>query len=489
MEISRAQNASIAYEYGCEPLSLIIEPSRWRGFGSHLRSVGMSMNVEHHRATPPSHLSEVIMNKNVDFRVDTRAGSLGHKCVLPLAFFGGNPVVPKGSVTPWPAPKKKHLDALGTVVGSGKYHRVNHPVVSGVEQSLGKWTGNWTVRAVGSGTAAVHVALDYFKTRGSRVITGALNWPGAVGPISISGLQPEFVDVDLNLAGLDQHAAADHLGNSEAAVLITHLFGNNILVPELRKAARSQGVAIIDDICQSIAASKNIADGEYLDSDALALSGNGAKHLGAGELGFVLSNNTDLIDHVDNVSLTSSSRNGARVFSPNSQGYNYRPNVFSAAVAASRIDGLDKQLDKRRTNAIVLWHLIGDLPGLLPLFNPYDRHQSLLNFPVRIDPEALGLPPGPQSRDFMVQLLQAEGVPVRVWLTKPVFEFLPEVRSKWNSADFPNTVKLLDTMFYVSEIAPPNNPDVMKLFADAFHKVWEALPFVAGRMSEVTAEA
>lgn len=108
----------------------------------------------------------------------------------------------------------------------------------------------------------------------------------------------------------------------------------------------------------------------------------------------------------------------------------------------------------------------------------------MLNFPLRIEPEALGFGPGPAARDFVVKSLQAEGVPIWVWLTKPVFEYLPGIRDDWRAADFPNTAKLLDTMFYVSEIAPPNNIEVMKLYAEAFHKVWEALyklgPKIAG---------
>ncbi|UES60116.1 DegT/DnrJ/EryC1/StrS aminotransferase family protein (plasmid) [Roseibium aggregatum] len=396
-----------------------------------------------------------------------------------LALFGGSPAVVPGSVIPWPAARKKHVKALASVVDSGKYHRVNHPIVAGLETRLTDWAGNWSVRAVGSGTAAVHVELDYYKSRGTKVVTAALNWPGAVGPITISGLEPVFVDVEPDLAGIDQKAAADLFKPGAAAVLVTHLFGNNILAPNLRAAARSNGVAIVDDVCQSINAVRNIVNGTYLDSDALALSGNGAKHLGAGELGFVLTRDADLIEHVDEVSLASSSRNGARIFSPNSKGYNYRPNVFSAAVAHQRLKHIERQLHKRRQNTAALWKRLKKLPGLLPLFDPSDENHSMLNFPLRIDSERLGFAEGPAARDFIVKLLQAEGVPVWVWLTRPVFEFLPDVRDKWSASDFPNTMKLLDTMFYVSEIAPPNDTGVMKLYADAFEKIWEALPDLA----------
>ncbi|PDT49534.1 DegT/DnrJ/EryC1/StrS family aminotransferase [Sinorhizobium americanum] len=420
------------------------------------------------------------MNKRA--RIDTDANQASSASPeMKLAFFGGDPVFSPERITTWPAAQKKHLDALRAVVESGKYHRVNHPIVTELEQNLSMWTGKWMVRAVGSGTAAIHIALDYFKSRGERVVTAALNWPGAVGPIAICGLRPIFVDVDLDLAGIDQKSTAEKLAPNVAALLTTHLFGNNILVPDARSAARTQGVALIDDVCQTIAAAKAIFDGTHLDSDALALSGNGAKHLGSGELGFILTEDSNLIEHVDRVSLASSARNGERIFSPCAQGYNYRPNVFSSSIANTRITNLDTQLQKRRNNGQLLWGMIRELPGLLPLFNPSDQHQSMLNFPLRIEPESLGFSAGPAGRDFIVNLLKAEGVPVWVWLRKPVFEYLPNIHDSWRAADFPNTMKLLDTMFYISEIAPPNDADVMELYAAAFHKVWKALPRLVGK--------
>ncbi|AHG50189.1 hypothetical protein RLEG12_00880 (plasmid) [Rhizobium leguminosarum bv. trifolii CB782] len=407
---------------------------------------------------------------------DRKTGNAsGAVSVGKLAVFGGQAVIPRGRVAPWPAAEDKHLEALRRVVDSGKYHRVNHPIVGDLEQSLASWAGKWQVRAVGSGTAAIHIGLDYFKGRGEQVVTAALNWPGAVGPIKMSGLDPVFVDVDMNFAAIDQRAAVEMFNSNVAAVLVTHLFGNNVTLSGARTLARAKGIAVIDDICQSISAAKPIADGAHLDADVLALSGNGAKHLGAGELGFVMTEDPNLIEHVDRVSLSSSSRSGARIFSPSSQGHNYRPNVFSSSIAEQRLTEMDRQLHIRRDNSKVLWGLIGGLVGLFPVFSPSDTDHSVLNFPVRVEPETLGFGPGPAARDFIVKALQAEGVPASVWLTKPVFEYLPDIRHNWKAADFPNTVKLLDTMFYVSEIAPPNDGEVMGLYAEAFYKVWDAL--------------
>ncbi|PCI04070.1 MAG: DegT/DnrJ/EryC1/StrS family aminotransferase [Hyphomicrobiales bacterium] len=393
-----------------------------------------------------------------------------------LAAFGGEPVIEKGQIVPWPAACKKHAELLASVVSSGKYHRVNHPIVTKLEQRLAAWSNWWDVRAVGSGTSAVHIGLDYFRNRGPKVVTAALNWPGAVGPIGFSNMTPEFVDVDLSNAAINQEAAANRVTNDVGVVLITHLFGNFVDAEKLREVSRKNGAAIVDDVAQSIAAIK-VGDGQHpLNSDVLALSGNGAKHLGAGELGFVLSRDPDLIEHVDRVSLTSSSRNGERVFSPNTSGYNYRPNVFSSAIASSRVKKLDQQLKHRRKNCFSFWSKAKHCEGLLPIFNPDDMRNSFLNLPLRIDTEVLDLPANPIVRDYIVNLLRAEGVPVLVWLTKPVFDYLPKWQGKWSATDFPNTQLLLDTMFYLSEIAPPNNKALMQQYANAFEKVWAALP-------------
>ena len=107
--------------------------------------------------------------------------------------------------------------------------------------------------------------------------------------------------------------------------------------------------------------------------------------------------------------------------------------------------------------------------------------------PLRLDPQALDLPETPQVRDYVINLLQAEGVPLWVWLRRPVFAYLPAFRDKWSSRDFPNTQKLLDTMFYISEIAPPNGKPVMRAYADAFHKVWAVLPSLRAEIRRSTA--
>src|SRR3546814_199143 len=175
-----------------------------------------------------------------------------------LAAYGGRASVDPARITRWPAPGPRHISALIEVVHSGRFHRVNHPIVSTLEAEFSAWTKQFSVRAVGSGTAAIHIALDHHRNGGRKVLTPALNWPGALGPIHFAGLEPLFVDVDPEDASIDENDALSKLSGDVGIVLVTHLFGNVSPAPRLRAKARSLGhVAIVDDCAQAIGATRD----------------------------------------------------------------------------------------------------------------------------------------------------------------------------------------------------------------------------------------
>jgi dTDP-4-amino-4,6-dideoxygalactose transaminase len=404
-----------------------------------------------------------------------------------LAYFGGNPVLSQADITNWPAPVESHISALKDVVKSGKYHRVNHPIVELFESEFCQWTELPFIRTVGSGTAALHICLDYYKQAGQKVIVSALNWPGAIGPIFHAGMTPLFVDVNIEDACMDDQKVIESLNKSQnniAIILATHLFGNTNLLSQTRNFLKTQSrISIIDDCAQHIGLFELTKNRDNFKFDALTVSGNGSKHLGAGELGVICSSIDGVINHVDKVSLVSSSRNGERIFSPCTMGFNYRPNVFSAAIALDRLETIQQQVNDRRNNVFDLIKELRTLQGLELLFNTRETSNSFCSLPLRIDFEKLNLPKKGFIRDNILKLLKAEGLPVSVWLTKPVWEYLPYKLDAIDLKDFPNTHKLLESMFYLTEIAPPNNSRTMYLYAAAFQKVWNAIPLIADSLS------
>ncbi|WP_321905604.1 DegT/DnrJ/EryC1/StrS family aminotransferase [Paraburkholderia tropica] len=386
-----------------------------------------------------------------------------------LAYFGGARLIKDDVITPWPAPEDSHHLALKSVIKTGKYHRVNHPVVKDFEQKLKTFSGLSNVSAVGSGSAAVHIALDYFSAGRQKGVVSALNWPGAVAGLIHCQIEPVFVDVDLATACMSDEATANQI-SLNSLVINTHLFGNYSKIDDTRKIARGLDVPVIDDCAQAIGAARQIT--VCAQEATIAISGNGAKHLGAGELGALCSTHVGVIEHVDRVSLSSSSRNGDRVFSPSTKGYNFRPNVFSAAIAAQRLSGIESQISVRRANALRLATRLSALNGIVPIFNMEDDHNSFCSAAFRFDFDEMDLPWDEHIRDRLVDVLSAEGVPIGVWLRRPVWDFLPSIRVARSLHEFPNTGKLLSSMFYVSEVAPPNDFRVMDEIAAGFEKVW-----------------
>lgn len=384
----------------------------------------------------------------------------------------------KGHYHIWPSPCEEDLSALKRVVSGEKYHRVNHPLVMELEQRLADWSGLSVCRVMNTGTSAIHTGAAYLSQRHGirKAVVSALNWPSAVAPVYMAGMEPVYVDVELNSGCMAEKNVLEEF-QSSSMVLVTHLFGNVAYLPDVRKqAAESEQMVILDDCSQGMGISRLLSsERAEVHTDCVAFSGNGAKHLAAGELGIIMGNEEELLKYVDYISLSSSSRNGERVFSPFTKGYNYRPNVFSCAIAIYRLETMTEQLAGRWKNSVFLWEQLNGLKGLHPIFSTDDKNANFYGAPFRVDPGELDLPDNSGCRDYIVDLLSAEGLPVSVWLKKPVWEYLDYNRTNCDLTAFPNTKRLLDTMFTVTEIAEPNNRDIMLTYASAFHKVWSFL--------------
>lgn len=386
-----------------------------------------------------------------------------------LALFGGEAQIDKSSIVKWPAPSAVHEEAVIAAVRSGKFHRVNHPIVLEFEASLAGYAGVAS-RATGSGSSALQIATDFYTDPGDEILVPALNWPGAVGHAAALGRRLRFADVDLQSGCLASHVGPGENGAGVAMIVPTHLFGNWAPYAD---ATSETVVPVLHDCAQAVGAIPHLPKG---DQTCAAVSGNGAKHLAAGELGAVCTTNLGLIDHVDEVSLSSSDRNGQRVFAPSSLGFNFRPNVFSAAVAVRRLEVVEEDLVRRRRNAAALWRRLRNLPGLHGLFRE-DERNSFLVLAMRFVPSEVGLPSVAIVRDRLVQLLEAEGAPVGVWMRSPVWEYLPHVADE-RLEEFPNTATILAQEIHVTEIAAPNGLEEMASIARAFEKVWDNMPYL-----------
>jgi hypothetical protein len=113
------------------------------------------------------------------------------------------------------------------------------------------------------------------------------------------------------------------------------------------------------------------------------------------------------------------------------------------------------------------------------------------NYVVGVTPEALGLDITPRVfRDKVQEALRAEGLHVGLWQRLPVpAQEIFQTRIgygkgcpwtcghgrpvEYRKEDYPVATAFLDSHFYVFDVNPPNDLDLMKRYVEAFEKVMD----------------
>ena len=105
----------------------------------------------------------------------------------------------------------------------------------------------------GAGTAALELCLRTAKIMHPRqdVITSALTSPFTAQAIRSAGAKPVFADIDPEGLLMDADDAANRITRRTAALMPVHLYGQACDLRRLRKAARSAGIALVQDACQA----------------------------------------------------------------------------------------------------------------------------------------------------------------------------------------------------------------------------------------------
>ncbi|MBM3555092.1 MAG: hypothetical protein FJX47_06010 [Alphaproteobacteria bacterium] len=186
--------------------------------------------------------------------------------------------------------------------------------VSALSKALGDGLGpDYRVRLVGSGRAAIRLALDVAALPpGSEVALPAFSCAGVIDPVIAAGHRPVLVDCDdhFNIA-MASLAAAE--SPSLKAVILPHLGGvfarDGVAIAEW---ARARGVLVIEDAAQSFGLSWNgLAMGALGDLTVFS-SGLGKPLFGPGG-GWVASRHSDLVRRLTDAKLAEGDEAALRV--------------------------------------------------------------------------------------------------------------------------------------------------------------------------------
>jgi len=290
------------------------------------------------------------------------------------------------------------------------------------ERAFAVYCGTSDAVAVDSGTAALHLALHALGVaQGDEVVVPANTFIGTAAPVHQVGARPVFVDSDEHSWQMDIQQVKRAIGPRCRAVIAVHLYGQPLLVRELRSICDEKNVPLIEDAAQ--------AHGARYGKEKIGGFGRLAcfsfypgKNLGAyGDGGMITTNDTDLATRLRRL------RNHGRTtkYEHSEVGFNYRMDAVQATVLNFKLPFLDDWNASRRYWAGRYRERLSATPLTLPALIP-DTEPVYHLFTVRCT-----------CRDKLASFLAERAIetgvhyPVPLHL-QPAFRFLG-----YSEADFP----------------------------------------------------
>jgi len=245
---------------------------------------------------------------------------------------------------------------------------------------------------------------------------------------------------------------------------------------------------------------------------------NGGKNLsGLGEGGLFTTDNDTYFEIAQRVRMFGEvvEPGQPREYNAYVMGWNYRTDPLQSAFTRSQLCRLPQMTEVRIQNGAYLSEQLEQIPGVQPPYVPLDRTHTYFLFPILVAPEQVAADlPVEQFREGLKELLNAEGVPVRPWQTRPVpaqslFQFkdgyghgcpwsCPYVDHDitYDPQEYPVAVEVTKRRLVlghsIDAFGPPNGLELMERYAEAFHKVLvehrdELITYVHANVSEIPA--
>jgi dTDP-4-amino-4,6-dideoxygalactose transaminase len=289
-----------------------------------------------------------------------------------------------------------------------------------LERRMAEYLEAEHVLALGSGTAALHLALVALGVGpGDEVITTPITWPATANVIVHSGATPVFVDVldgDLNI---DPSLVAQAVTERTKAILPVDLAGQ----PADLDPLLALGIPIVEDAAH---AAESRYRGRKIGaiSDVTCFSLYATKNIAAGEGGLISTNRDDVAQSVLDLRLMR--RGDGSRYDIAVPGYKANLSDVLAAIALCQLDKVESHAEIRRRQFAAYDDAVAELAGITPLSRDDRDVHALHLYVVRIDREAAGA-----TRDDYQRALAEENIATSI-------HFLPVHKLTFYRERFPD---------------------------------------------------
>jgi dTDP-4-amino-4,6-dideoxygalactose transaminase len=295
--------------------------------------------------------------------------------------------------------RQKYLAAIDSVLTSGVL--VNGPEVGRFERQVADYCGAFDAVGVGSGTAALYLALKCLDIGpGDEVVLPALSFVGTANAVAAVGAHPVFVDIGTDLL-IDPAAVESAITPRTRAIMPVHFTGNVCDMDALVAISDERSLPILEDAAPAFGATyRERKAGTF--GPLGCFSANPMKVLaGVGEAGIVV-----VQDSVHSSRLRELRYHGMR----NKElcvdvSLNERLDTIQAAILSIRLETIEQNLDRR---AAIARRYAGHLSNVVetPIVAPHVRH-AWYHYVILCD-----------RRDELGEALAAEGIETRVYHPK-----------------------------------------------------------------------
>ena len=434
-----------------------------------------------------------------------------------LALFGGTPVLDRSLHRRWPEVTDSERTAVMRVLDRGVLSGSNATEATAFEAEFGELVSAKYCLLTHCGTSALHLALAASGVRaGDHVLVPAYSFVATAFAVIHAGAIPIFVDVDAATGNMDPVLAAEAITPRTRAIMPVHVHGCPADLAPILALAEKHGLVVVEDAAQAHGATYQGRPVGALAS-AGGFSLQSSKNLSAGEGGIFVTNDRGRAEEANrlrnfgqDVALSTPGDfdavrplDGRRALDAQRVGWMYRGNEMMAAFARAQLARLPERTARCQRNADRLGRALAGLPGVAPPHVPAGVTSVHHKFRVQLDPAAAGSSLSRRDlRDVVNEALTAEGLEVVLWQT----DALPAQRvfqerfgSDWpwtsdretpfarayDPSRYPRTRELLDgSVVLFSQSCPliAQDDDLVDRYAEAFARVWSALPQLEQRV-------
>ena len=228
------------------------------------------------------------------------------------------------------------------------------PHLNRFEEKISDISNGYSVAALSSGTAAIHLALVLLGVSdGDEVLCSSFTFSASANPIVYQRSKPIFIDSEYDTWNMCPNKLEEAIqsrlkeGVKPKAIIVVHLYGMPAKMNEIKAVANKFEIPIVEDAAEGLGSTYFEQPLGTL-SDIGIFSFNGNKIITTSSGGALISSNNEYVKKAK--FLSTQARDDAPHYEHSNIGFNYRLSNVCAAIGLGQLEVLHERVKQRRNN-------------------------------------------------------------------------------------------------------------------------------------------